>query len=41
MAAKLGELDKVKQLVDEGADVNIQDDNGVSAMRVYLEVFEQ
>jgi len=34
MAAKLGDLGKVKQL--EGGDVNIQDDNGVSAMRVYI-----
>ena len=41
MAAKLGDLDKVKQLVSEGAVVNIEDDNGVSAMRIYLEVFEQ
>ena len=31
----------MKQLVNEGVDVNIQDDNGVSAMRIYLDVFEQ
>ena len=30
MAARQGNLDKVKLLVKEGADVNIQDDDGVS-----------
>ena len=40
MAAKLGELDKVKRLVDEGADVNIQDENEVSVIRVHLDVFD-
>ena len=30
MAARQGNLDKVKLLVKDGADVNIQDDNGVS-----------
>jgi len=29
-AARRGNLDEVKFLVKEGADVNIQDDNGVS-----------
>jgi len=36
VAAKHGELEKVKQLVNKGGDVNNQDDNGVSAMRVYI-----
>ena len=30
MAAKQGNLKKVKQLVDEGADINIKDNNEVS-----------
>ena len=30
MAAKQGNLEKVKQLIDEGADINIKDNNEVS-----------
>jgi len=30
MAAKKGDLEKVKRLVDEGADVNSRDNNKVS-----------
>ena len=30
MAARLGNMDEVIRLVDEGADVNTTDDNGVS-----------
>ena len=36
MAAKKGNLEKVKQLVDEGADINIKDNNEVST---YIRLF--
>ena len=34
MAAKKGNLEKVKQLVNEGADINIKDNNEVSLLYV-------
>ena len=36
MAAEQGNLDEVKFLVKEGADVNIQDDDGVSIYKTIL-----
>ena len=32
MAAKQGNLDRVKYLVDQGADITKRDDNGVSIL---------
>ena len=34
MAAKQGNLDEVKHLVDKGADINIKDNNGVSTCEI-------
>ena len=39
MAARDGDLEKVKQLLD-GTSIDIKDDNGVSVMRVHLDVFQ-
>lgn len=40
MAAKLGELENMKQLVSGGTDVDIKDDKGVSVIRVHLDQFQ-
>ena len=35
MAAKDGELEKVKQLVEGGTDIDMEDDKGVSLMGIH------
>ena len=37
-ATRQGDLDKVKQLIDEGTDVNVRDDNRVSQSQESVEL---
>ena len=38
LAAETGRIKIIKYLVEQGADINIQDDNGVSILRPYTPV---
>ena len=38
LAAETGRIKIIKYLVEQGADINIQDDNGVSILWLYIPV---